>query len=80
VLTHAVPDGRSALPRTRPEDTAVGLDATWRRRVARGQCTWGVVDGFVDLAAGFSIGRLPVNPLVLLGQMTTAGPRLGPLM
>ncbi len=36
------------------------------------------VDGFVDVAADLSTGRMPAAPFVLLGQMTTADPTRSP--
>jgi phytoene dehydrogenase-like protein len=36
------------------------------------------LDGFVDLAADLSTGRLPADPFILLGQMTTADPSRSP--
>ncbi|MEP6798578.1 MAG: NAD(P)/FAD-dependent oxidoreductase, partial [Lapillicoccus sp.] len=35
-------------------------------------------DGFVDVAADLSVGRIPRHPFVLLGQMTTADPTRSP--
>ena len=53
----------------------------WTAASARGAGTvhLGVdVDGFVDHAADLSIGRLPRDPFVLFGQMTTADPTRSP--
>jgi len=36
------------------------------------------LDGFVDFAADLSVGRQPVHPFVLFGQMTTADPTRSP--
>jgi phytoene dehydrogenase-like protein len=35
-------------------------------------------DGLVDVAADLSVGRMPRNPFLLLGQMTTADPTRSP--
>lgn len=53
----------------------------WQAAGARGAGTvhLGVdVDGFVDFAADLSVGRVPVNPFLLFGQMTTADPTRSP--
>ncbi|MGL5909882.1 MAG: phytoene desaturase family protein, partial [Phycicoccus sp.] len=36
------------------------------------------VDGFVDLAADLSVGRMPASPFLLFGQMTTSDPSRSP--
>ena len=35
-------------------------------------------DGLVDVAADLAVGRMPANPFMLLGQMTTADPTRSP--
>ncbi|MGL5818221.1 MAG: phytoene desaturase family protein [Phycicoccus sp.] len=35
-------------------------------------------DGFVDLAADLSVGRMPASPFLLFGQMTTSDPSRSP--
>ena len=35
-------------------------------------------DGLVDVAADLSVGRMPRDPFVLLGQMTTSDPTRSP--
>jgi phytoene dehydrogenase-like protein len=53
----------------------------WRADEARGAGTvhLGVdVDGFVDFAADLSVGRRPMRPFLLFGQMTTADPTRSP--
>ena len=35
-------------------------------------------DGLVDVAADLSVGRMPRDPFLLLGQMTTADPTRSP--
>jgi phytoene dehydrogenase-like protein len=37
------------------------------------------VDGFVDVGADLSVGRMPRRPFVLFGQMTTADPSRSPV-
>jgi phytoene dehydrogenase-like protein len=37
------------------------------------------VDGFVDMAADLSVGRVPAKPFCLFGQMTTADPTRSPI-
>lgn len=59
------------------------LDAPipWTARDARGAGTvhLGVDDdGLVDVAADLSVGRMPRDPFMLLGQMTTADPSRSP--
>lgn len=53
----------------------------WTAAVARGAGTvhLGVDDdGLVDVAADLSVGRMPRDPFLLLGQMTTADPTRSP--
>lgn len=53
----------------------------WRASGARGAGTvhFGVdVDGFVDYGADLTVGRVPRNPFVLFGQMSTADPNRSP--
>ncbi|WP_129336431.1 phytoene desaturase family protein [Cellulomonas endophytica] len=53
----------------------------WRSPDARGAGTvhLGVdLDGFVDVAADLSTGRVPEHPFLLVGQMTTADPTRSP--
>ncbi|MFL6160291.1 MAG: phytoene desaturase family protein, partial [Marmoricola sp.] len=60
---------------------ALRAPLAWTATGARGAGTvhFGVdVDGFVDHAADLSTGRLPRDPFVLLGQMTTADPTRSP--
>ena len=59
------------------------LDAPipWKNADARGAGTvhLGVDDdGLVDVAADLSVGRMPRDPFLLLGQMTTADPTRSP--
>jgi phytoene dehydrogenase-like protein len=53
----------------------------WTASEARGAGTVHVGvdnDGLVDVAADLSVGRMPRNPFLLLGQMTTADPTRSP--
>ena len=36
------------------------------------------LDGFVDMAADLSVGRVPERPFMLFGQMTTSDPSRSP--
>ena len=50
------------------------------RRGGAGTVHFGVdLDGFVDFAADLSVGRMPRDPFVLFGQMTTADPSRSPV-
>ncbi len=60
---------------------ALGGPVPWRSAEARGAGTVhaGVdIDGFVDFAADLSVGRVPTEPFLLFGQMTTADPSRSP--
>ncbi len=60
---------------------ALDAPVPWRNAAAAGSGTvhLGVdLDGFVDMAADISVGRLPRAPFVLFGQMTTADPTRSP--
>lgn len=53
----------------------------WATEGARGAGTVHLgcdVDGFVDLAADLTLGRMPTRPFLLLGQMTTSDPSRSP--
>ncbi|WP_407345195.1 phytoene desaturase family protein [Pengzhenrongella phosphoraccumulans] len=60
---------------------ALDRPVPWRSPEVRGAGTvhLGVdVDGFVDLAADLSVGRVPTDPFLLFGQMTTTDPTRSP--
>jgi phytoene dehydrogenase-like protein len=60
---------------------AVGRPIPWTAEGARGAGTvhLGVdLDGFVDMAADLSTGRVPRRPFMLFGQMTTSDPSRSP--
>ncbi len=62
-------------------DWALRRRVPWRAAGARGAGTVHIgvdVDGFVDMAADLSVGRIPRRPFVLFGQMTTADPTRSP--
>jgi phytoene dehydrogenase-like protein len=60
---------------------AVGRPIPWTAPGARGAGTvhLGVdLDGFVDMSADLSVGRVPQRPFMLFGQMTTSDPSRSP--
>lgn len=60
---------------------ALSRPAGWNAApaTAAGTVHFGVdLDGFVDYAADLSVNRMPRNPFVLFGQMTTADPSRSP--
>ncbi len=60
---------------------ALARPVSWRASEARraGTVHLGVdLDGFVDMAADLSVGRMPAHPFTLFGQMTTADPTRSP--
>jgi phytoene dehydrogenase-like protein len=60
---------------------ALGGPVPWLAKESAGAGTvhLGVdLDGFVDFAADLSVGRAPLRPFVLFGQMTTADPTRSP--
>ncbi len=62
-------------------DWALRTPVPWRAAGAHGAGTVHIgvdVNGFVDMAADLSVGRIPRRPFVLFGQMTTADPTRSP--
>lgn len=86
-LDHLPPGLRRSLDRfqwdhaTLKVNWALERPVPWRSEGVRGAGTVHLgadLDAFVDVAADLSVGRVPLRPFLLFGQMTTADPTRSP--